>query len=110
MMRAHFSKIKPGYLSELKHYPNADPIFVAINWPCVNQIRASHGVCLLCNKNCELYDLHFCKEKEVWVLYSQPSELLIAKRLGQSLIRHGARKIVIEPWDKVLRLEAKCYE
>lgn len=97
MTSYHSKKLKPAYLSDLSYYPKANPIFIAVNWGCLNFIRNHRGICLLCNKNHVVYDLSFCSDKEIWVLYSQAHEFSIAKQLGNALLLHGSTEVRILP-------------
>lgn len=87
-------KAKPGYYFEQIKYKNANPLFIAIDWNCLNFIRDRNGICLLCLPG-QSYHLEICKSKELWVLYSSPSDLNYANELGYQFLIHGATKVLL---------------
>jgi hypothetical protein len=91
-------KIKPGYFYELQNHPNADPIFVVFDFFCVNYIRSCGGVCLLCNKDPDCYELSFCYDKESWLLCAKQEDFDVANQLGYKMLNCGAIKILILPF------------
>lgn len=95
-------KMKPGYYSEQQYYPQANPIFISIDWDCLNYIRNHHGVCLLCNKNAEFYDFSFCKDKEIWILYLEKGNAAIALKLGYTILRYCPKEVRIIPFNSEL--------
>jgi hypothetical protein len=84
----------PRYFNDLLRYPKANPVFIAVDWPSVNFIRRS-GICLLCEKSPTFYNLSFCYQREMWVLYSQQDYFSAAVRLAQAIQQSGAKKILV---------------
>lgn len=89
---SYLSNQIPLYLDELKKYPVDNPIFIAIDTSCLKFIRHLKGVCLLCDKPPYFYDLSFCFEREVWILFSAVSLTHQAIELAQAVQLSGAKK------------------
>lgn len=88
------AKYHPIYFNDLERYPRMNPIFIAIDWQGVNFIRRHRGNCLLCDKPSEYYDLSFCYQREVWVLYSSQTSYLPAMKLARNIQLSGASKVL----------------
>lgn len=84
----------PRYFSDLSRYPKANPIFIAVDWAILRFIRRN-GICLLCDKSPACYDLSFCYQREIWVLYSHQDYFAAAMRLAQVIQLNGAKKILV---------------
>ena len=93
-------KIKPSYSHLFDEFPNADPIFIAIDKPCFHLIGRLSGICLLCERESTLYDLSICCQHEAWVLYSNPASQDNAKALALSALKYGASKATVNFIDK----------
>ncbi len=95
MINRQTQKYRPTYFKELARHPNANPILIAIDWRSVNFIRNHKGICLLCDKSPCYYDLSFCYQREIWVLYSCQEHFLTAMRLGRNIQLSGASKVLV---------------
>lgn len=85
----------PLYITQLKYYPTENPILIAIDKNCSDFIRRLNGICLLCEKSNEHYELSFCYQREVWVLYSCQDNLLDAMNFAYAIVKVGGIKIYV---------------
>jgi hypothetical protein len=90
-----FAKYHPVYFNDLARHPTTNPILIASDWHGVNFIRNRKGICLLCNKSPEYYDLSFCYQREIWVLYSSQTHFPTALQLGRTIQLSGASKVLV---------------
>jgi hypothetical protein len=90
-------KIKPAYFSDLKKYPKATPLFITVDWRCLNYIRSRHGICLFCKKTNDfaMYDLSFFYKREAWVLYLSPHDHNFAMQLAHGVQLAAATTIKV---------------
>lgn len=72
-----------------------NPVLIAVDKNSFNYIKRFHGVCLLCEKNNDFYDLSFCFEREVWVLYNREQKFLSAMQLARAIQLNGANKVMV---------------
>jgi hypothetical protein len=86
---------KPEYFSDDWQHLHGDPIFIGLDSLSVNVIQSRKGRCLLCDQASYRYDFNFCFSREVWVLYSQHSQLCAAIDLGRAIQKSGARKVCV---------------
>ena len=75
-------------------YPADNPIFMAVDRLSLQRIRSSKGVCLYCPESAERYDLNFCFQREVWVLYAHLSLFSRAMDLAQAIQWQGASQTI----------------
>ena len=96
--------IKPAYFSDLQNYSKINPLFITVDWHCLNYIRSHHGVCLLCKKTLDFstYDLSFFYQREAWVLYSSPHDHHFAIELAHTIQRAAATTIKVILFNKQL--------
>lgn len=87
--------IQPGYVDELRNYPNANPIFIAVDRLSLQRIRSSKGVCLYCPEPAEHYVLNFCFQREIWVLYAHLNLFYRAMDLAHAIQWQGASKTIV---------------
>lgn len=85
----------PFYISELKNYPPDNPILIAVDKASSNYIRRLNGICLLCERSYEHYELSFCYQREVWVLYSRVDNFVDAMNFAHAIAQLGANKIYV---------------
>jgi len=97
-------KNKFGYFYELKKFPKASIIFIAFCFACVNYVKTHGGVCLLCSRDPEIYDLSFCCNKEFWILCIEARDFVWGDRLVHLLLNYGAVTVTIIPFNKDLLL------
>ncbi len=86
---------RPHYFNDLLRYPNVNPLCITAD---THSLRFNHrlkGLCLYCNAHPDNYDLSFCYQREVWVLYSQPGQFAKAMSLAQAVQSSGAAKILL---------------
>lgn len=89
-------KRKPGYFRDFIKHKNLDLIFIATDWNALNLIqRFNRYPCLLCENNPNFYDLDFCANKEVWVLYSKNELLSTAMNLARTIQFLPAKKVIL---------------
>jgi hypothetical protein len=93
--RGHSLHLEPQYLSLLQEYPNRDPILISIDSPTQTYISRLNGMSLLCDHPAVNYELSFCFQKEIWVLYSRSGQFEKAMRLAQAIQLSGAKKIIV---------------
>ncbi len=88
-------KIKPNYFSDLQNYPKSNPLFITVDWRCLNYIRSYHGICLFCKKidDFSVYDLSVCYQRETWVLYVSLRDSVFAMQLGRSIQLAAASRV-----------------
>ena len=87
--------ISPIYVDELRHYPSGNPILVAVDRLSLQRIRSSKGVCLYCPEPAEHYELNFCFQREIWVLYTHLSAFSRAMDLAQCIQWQGASQTLV---------------
>ena len=88
-------KRKPAYFSDFIKCKNADLILLTNSWNIVTWLRRLGGrICLLCEDVPEKYDLAFCWEKEVWILYFHDF-FDKALKLAHTIQRNGAKKTTL---------------
>ena len=85
----------PLYTSELKNYPKDNPVLIAIDQASSDYIRRLNGICLLCEKSYEQYELSFCYKREVWVLYSCQANHMDGINFACTIAKMGAIKIFV---------------
>lgn len=96
-------KYPPADLKQLKDYPLSNPLFVTIDRQSFNYIQRLKGLCLLCDKSNDFYDLSFTYQREIWLLYSQEQYFSHAMHLARNMQLAGAKQISailidIKPW------------
>lgn len=98
----HSRKQQPAYTREASQYPNAEPIFLATDWPCLKFIRKRQGICLLCNYPAYTYDFSLCADKEIWILSFQEKDPAAPLNLAYELLAHHAKVVKIIPFNRGL--------
>lgn len=87
-------KRKPAYYKDFLPCKDLNLIFIAKDWNALNLIQRSKQMpCLFCEHDASLYDLDFCYEKEVWVLYSTKEVLTEAMNFAQKIQFLPAKKV-----------------
>ena len=90
----NYLKQKPRYFSDLAKHPEANLILIAVDLIALKTIRRLRGVCLFCDKEAGDYDLTFCFQREVWVLYAHSTKAILAWQLASAVQLNGANKIL----------------
>lgn len=86
-------KKKPDYFHELRYLSENSLIFIAIDRLSLHWIRRFNKTCLFCHEDAQVYDLDFCDQREVWVLYACHRNFIPAMQLAHTLQRLGAAKV-----------------
>lgn len=86
--------LRPLYYYALLKYPKENPILLAADEDSLHFIRRLKGTCLFCPKNVDAYDLSFCFQHEVWILYAKKIYFTKAMQLAQAMQQNGASKIL----------------
>jgi hypothetical protein len=96
--------VKPKYRDDLEKYPTNNPLFIAIDWGCLNFFKQYRGICLFFKKShrFSFYDLSFCYRREIWVIYTLIEDQAIALELGHHIQLAGASTIKIIAFDSTL--------
>lgn len=89
------AKIRPLYFDELHRYPTPSLIFMAVDRYSLHKIRGYRGLCLYCPELPERYDLEFCYQREVWVVYARLASFSRAMALAQTVQWQGASHIIL---------------
>lgn len=84
----------PPYFYQLRTYPLENPILIAVDKLSLRKIHAHWGVCLYCPDSPETYQLGFCYQRELWILYFGKFYFHRAIRLAQAVQAQGAMKIL----------------
>ncbi len=97
-------KIKLAYFDDLEKNPLANPLFITVDWRCLNFFKRHRGICLLCKKNngFSFYDLSFCYRREIWVLYISENDQALALQLGHHIQKEGAHTIKVIAFNNAL--------
>ncbi|HVV68194.1 MAG TPA: hypothetical protein VHE99_04030 [Gammaproteobacteria bacterium] len=85
----------PSYYQELLHFPKVNPLSITAD---IHSLRFTHrlkGQCLFCKEHPSRYNLSFCYQREVWVMYSKPCQFNEAMALAQAVQASGAGKILL---------------
>ncbi len=101
------SLLKPAYFDELIACPNWSFILIAVDKLSLDIIRRLQGVCLLCDADPIAYDLCFCIDREVWVLYAYRANYTAAMQLARIVQWIGAKKVFAILVDAQLAREVK---
>lgn len=67
---------------------------MAIDRFSLHLIRGLSKTCLFCNEPPERYDLDFCFQREVWILYANQNHFIEATQLAYTVQRFGAEKVL----------------
>ncbi len=88
-------KRKPRNFYQLARYPINSPICIGADWQSVACLQRFHGVCLLCDSDCEMYDFSFCYQREIWVFYANSKKLSAAMQLARAIQLAGATATLV---------------
>lgn len=95
MIKTIYIKQKPRYFSDLAKRSEANLILIAVDLIALKTIRRLHGVCLFCDKEAYDYDLTFCFQREIWILYAHKSKAKLAWPLARAVQLSGAHRILV---------------
>ncbi len=97
MMRYPSNKFAPNNADQLLMRPKASPIFITIDWQCLNYIKYHGGLCLYCNRKhlLSVFDFSLCYKREMWVVYSKQHYYTHSLELGRYVQLAGAKKVLI---------------
>jgi len=91
------NKVAPNHADQLLKQPKASPVFITIDWQCLNYIKSHSGLCLYCSKKHPLsgFDFSYCYKREMWVVYSKQHYYARSLQLGRHIQLAGAKKVLI---------------
>lgn len=87
-------KKKPTYFHELRHLSKDSLILIAVDRASLHLIRRFSKTCLFCHEDAAIYDLDFCYQREIWVLYADQRYFMSAMQLAYTVQRLGASKVL----------------
>lgn len=88
-------KCKPKYFQELKNIPIENPIFISTDWLSHNYVKRHCGFSLFCELDNTVYELDFCFNREIWILYSGSKTFNRVLELAREIQWCGASKILL---------------
>jgi hypothetical protein len=78
-------------------FPNKiDPLFCTFYKPIADYINKVGFCIFLHSKDINVYDLHFGRNKEVWIFHPDDNPTYLEIRLARAFLRHKAIKVQIQ--------------
>lgn len=83
----------PACYSDFSNFENSDLILLTKELGIFELLkRFGNRTCMLCAHKPQFYDLSFCSDKEVYVLYGNPERFDLALDLARAAQKNGATK------------------